>query len=238
MEMRNTCDSRNTPTTLTALLIWTYRDQRAHQMSHQPFALAEKKAPPRIASAPSMDGCRQLMLNHKLGHRIPATGHRQRLVLHPDADAVHQRLIDFTLHDPLGAELLFRHARQGLTPGYSDDIPIPHPVFKSVERGRERIVENVCRVGDGHIERKSIVDPKTGKMRLAWIEIGYPYCPLSYWPSIASVTESRREYRLWFNALTQLWPMIPPLRKWRIEAIGADPAPWGWRNDNCPEQDR
>ena len=55
---------------------------------------------------------------------------------------------------------------------------------------------------------------------------------------MASVTASRLDYRLWFNTLTQLYGLIPPLQSWTVTGMGADASPWGWDNDNQPVAER
>jgi hypothetical protein len=236
MSITNARSNRRGSITLVQLLNWTYHDQRAHTMSHVPFSVTEAHLDTGIQSLFYKNGCEKLLQNRLLGRHIPTTDHKQRRVLHPDADAVHLQVIELSRADPFGALLIFQYASRGMIPDYSDDIPIPQPIYfrqnEGLDRGREKIVQNVHRVGDGHLERKWIIDPTTGRRRLAWVEVGYPYCPLTYWPSISSVTESRRFYRLWFNALNQVWPTLPKLQKWYLDEIGAVAKPWGWDNDN------
>jgi len=230
--------NRRNDVTLINLLAWVYRDQRAQDMSHISLALKEQEEDHFERHKRSQDGCAQLLADRRLGATIPGTESQQRLVLHPDAECVHERLAELSSDDPYGALLVFRHARRGIIPDYSNEIPIPQPVLTLDNRGRERVVKTLCKAGDGDLAYRRIMDPETGKFRMGWIEIGYPYCPITYWPSATSVIESRLDYRLWHNALTQLLPTIPPLRQWEISGIGAESQPWGWANDNIPPVDR
>ena len=221
--------------TLVDLLTWVYRDQRAHDMSHHSLMLMDQAPLETERHALSKDGLAQLAKDRKLGAYIPTTSAAQRLVLHPDAETVHWHLAQLSQNDPYGGLLIFRHAVRGLPPDYCADIPAPQPVRSVTKGGREKAVE--VTVHGGHMEQRRVFNKETKTYRIAWVEVGYPYCPLSYWPSLECVTESRRDYRLWINALTQLLSRLPPLKTWAVRTLGADPAPWGWTNDNLPHQE-
>ena len=224
--------------TLVELIAWVYRDQRAHEMSHITLNLSDLSNGDSEYHRLSRDGCAQLLQDRKLGANIPSTLSQQRLVLHPDAEEIHRHLCDISHSDPYGAILIFRHGRHGMIPDYCQEVPQPQPVYGIDKHGRERIVDSVCRAGDGHLEQRTQIDPQSGKKRFIWVEVGYPYCPITYWPSVASVTASRLDYRLWFNALCDLHRRLPPLKSWAIAELGAVAAPWGWDNDNIPQTDR
>lgn len=230
-------NSRYNIVTLVELLAWVYRDQRAHAMSHHCLAVAEADQAESETYAVSRDGLAKMAKDYKLGASIPTTAAQQRLVLHPDAETVHEQLALLSRHDPYGALLIFRHALRAAIPDYCDDTPIPQAVHSLDKNGKEKVVRAQLRGGDSHIEQRRIFNKETNTYRTAWVEVGYPYCPLSYWPSIECVVESRRDYRLWINALTQLDTMLPLLKKWTVQGLGADPTPWAWDNDNHPRQD-
>lgn len=230
-------DNVHKEVTLVELIAWVYRDQLAHEMSHHCLNLSEQCNVDSEYHSLSRDGCAQLLQDRKLGARIPTTLNQQRLVLHADAELLHRQLCQISQQDPYGALLVFRHARHGLIPDYCHDIPQPQPVYGLDKRGRERIVHSVCMAGDGHVEQRKITDPHSGETRLIWVEVGYAYCPITYWPSATSVSASRLDYRLWFNALTMLWSQLPQLKSWKVTGMGAEAAPWGWDNDNLPPAD-
>ena len=207
-------------------------------MSHRVLTVTDGRDRASEPHGRSQDGCAQLLQDCRLGAIIRNSGARQRLVLHHDADAVHARLVELSTLDSYGALLIFRHAKSATVPDYGADVPLPQPVMTKDCDGRERVIQTVCRAGDGHIERRKILDAATGKYRMTWVEVGYPYCPLTYWPSLSSVAQARLDYRLWFNALSRLLPTIPPLDRWTIAGLGAEAAPWGWDNDNQPLDQR
>ena len=218
--------------TLVDLLTWVYRDQMAHRMSDRQLALSDEDNRTGERRRVLVDSCAQLLRDQPLGAFIPSTGNHQRLVLHPDAEAVHEALCRMSQHDAYGALLIFRHGLWGEIPDYGIEQPRPHPVYAPDKRGRDRIVQTTCKDGDGHLEQRRVRDPQTGRYNLIWVEMVYPYCPLTYWPTLTSVAASRLDYRMWFNALRLLYGMLPPLRQWQVRGIGAESTPWGWDNDN------
>ena len=239
MKKTKNADDCKKRVTLVDLINWTYRDQKAHRMSHHALHPNDISNPDNEYPRKSIDSCVRAMKDHRLGAFIPSTCGQQRLVLHTDADNVHEKLCAISRHDPLGALLVLQYGRSGTVPDYGQDMPQPQPVYGRDRNGRERIVQSTIRAGDGHVEQRRVIDAATGQPRLIWVEVSYPYCPITYWPSAASVAASRREYRMWFNALTQLAGLLPPLQIWQVRGMGAQAAPWGGDNDNLPaHQDR
>lgn len=187
------------PTTAVALLTWTYRNQKADLMSgrdlHHPGGELPVPGGPRPGLAPS----------GWLRPRIRSTGHLQRPALHPDAEAVHDLVVQVSWTDPAGARLVRDYARLGEIPESGDTSPRPGPVYRRTGNNRLRIVED----GDAPAA----------------------FCPLRYVPSLDSVAEARAEYAAWWAALERIAAALPPLRRWQLTGLGAAEAPWQWQPD-------
>jgi len=206
--------------TMVELLTWTYRRQKADLMTAKPLHLPEAPAP-TPPPAWSRDGCVAVARDALLGARIPTTAAAQRPTLHPDADAVHDRVVARSIADPLGAMLLLRHGRSGEPPTWGAEIPRPEPVTRHRD-GREEIIEDATLPGQSHLERRR---PAKG-VAAAWVEVFHPYCPLEYWPSVAVIDQTRLEYAMWRAALVAVFDVLPPLKRWVIRDIGAPSEPW------------
>jgi len=217
------------PTTAVDLLTWVYRSQKADLMSGKELHLADgtvvKDAAP--AAATSRDGCAALRRQAVVGAIIPGTAHLQRYALHPDAEAVHDLVVELSRRDPLGAALLRQHGRYGDIPDTCDIVPQPEPVRRLRNR-REQIVEDAALPGNSHLEARDGRDPDTGAATTVWVEVAHPYCPIRYWPSAATVLEARVEYRAWWRALAAIAGRLPRLQRWRVTGLGAQEKPWAW----------
>jgi hypothetical protein len=217
------------PTTAVELLTWVYRSQKADLMSGRDLFRADGKPAEATVVPPawSRDGCAALRRHATLGAIIPGTAHLQSYALHPDAEKVHDLVVELSRHDPLGASLLRQHGRHGDTPDICDVIPHPEPV-RRIRNRRERIVEDAILPGNSHMEAREWHDAATGAATTTWVEISYPYCPLRYFPCPATVLEARVEYCAWWRALAVLAGRLPTLERWRVTGMGAVERPWAW----------
>jgi len=201
---------------LAELLIWVYRDQRADIMTgrglHVPDP-ASDEAKLSLEMRTSACGCAALEAISLLGSRIKTTGWLQRPSLHPDAERLHDALVDMSLEDWLGAALLFRFAVAGELPDYGDGAQELGPMFDA----RDRIIQ------DRYVETVELVDC-VGRVSLVPLR----YCPIEAYPSNDWIELSRAEYRQWHKALSRLWDYVQDLRlsKWRLEGVGAEAEPW------------
>jgi hypothetical protein len=206
------------PTTLTALLVWTYARQKADVMSGKGLWTSERKANavPEPAQQWSGCGCAQLAAVAALGARIERGGW-QRPALHPDAELVHDLVVEQSKDDWAGAMLLQRYGRQGDTPDWSDG----RQEFEPLRDGRDRIVQ------DRYDEVAMVIDGR-GRERA----VPVLYCPIRLYPDDAWISMTRGEYRLWHGALGRLVRALahPPagrgLIRWTVTGLGAAAEPW------------
>jgi len=204
--------------TVATLLTWTYLRQKADVMSAKPLHLPEGEGDEDPPQGWSKDGCVLLARANRLGEIIPTTAHAQRPALHPDAEIVHDLVVELSRTDPLGAMLLVRHGQAGEAPPQGGVTPHPEPVTR-LRDGREEIVEDASLPGTSHLERRR--NPKAKGGGSVWVEVPHCYCPITYWPPLAEVEESRLEYRVWRRALTTIANRLPQLRRWDVRGIGA-----------------
>jgi hypothetical protein len=206
------------PITLTALLVWTYARQKADVMSAKGLWTSERTgaAEPEPVQQWSGCGCAQLAEVAALGARIEKGGW-QRPAVHPDADLVHDLVIEQSKTDWAGAILLRRYGRQGGTPEWSDGRQEFEPLYDE----RDRIVQ------DRYDEVILVTDGK-GRERAKPVL----YCPVRLYPDDAWIAMTRGEYRLWHGALGRLARMLadPPegrsLTRWSVTGLGAAAEPW------------
>jgi hypothetical protein len=223
--------------TATALLTWVYRDQKADRMSGKDLYTG---GPPKTIGARSEnyhggwsgDGCAAAAEIGRIGTLIRGTGQHQRPALHPDAEAVHDLMVELSKDDPLGARLLCRHARRDDQPDFSDEIPCPGPVRRQAANHRMVTVEDACLPGNSHVERRHRRLPGTTKRTYVWVEVPHLFCPLDYQPSPAAIAESRIEYVVWWRALVKLAAQLPKLGRWQVTGLGAVEIPWSW-SETC-----
>ncbi|HVI52926.1 MAG TPA: hypothetical protein VM661_17085 [Candidatus Sulfotelmatobacter sp.] len=202
---------------LAPLLVWVYRDQKADKMSGRglwaPEAEADAAPGVQVVRRWSGCGCAQLEAIALLGSRIDATGWQQRPVLHPDAEVLHDRLVEMSREDWMGALLLRRYGGDGGMPDWGDGDQELGPVFDA----RDKIVQ------DHSDEMVEVVDA-VGRNLLVPVR----YCPLEAYPSDDWVALTRGEYRQWFAALERLWARLDGLAfsRWRLDGLGAEAEPW------------
>lgn len=219
------------PVCLVTAVTWVYRDQRAHLNSH--FTLAMPIHKDDQDAIPSQQDSASLRLARygALGADIASTHRHHRPQLHPDAESIHACLASLSQTDPYGAHLVARHGLWAQAPDYSNEVPIPEPVMRLNAFGRDEIIDDATIPGNGAITPQTVSDPKTGTTTQHWVETPYLYCPLRYWPSPADVAQSRLDYRIWHRALTRLMAILPTLKRWTIQDIGAVANPWDWADD-------
>ncbi len=203
-------------TTMVALLVWTYQRQKADVMSGKglwtPEARTESGEEPKRWSG---CGCAQLEAVAALGARVQPGGW-QRPALHPDAELVHDSLVELSRADWLGAMLLRRHARQGGAPDWSEG----RQEFEPERDARDRIVQ------DRYDEVVTVIDQR-GRERA----IPVLYCPLRKYPDDSWIEMTRGEYRNWHRALGLLAERLAEagprrLVRWRVAGLGAEAEPW------------
>ncbi|HEY1722544.1 MAG TPA: hypothetical protein VGG27_14975 [Magnetospirillaceae bacterium] len=206
------------PATLTALLVWTYARQKADIVSGKGLWTPKRiaKAEPEPVQQWSGCGCAQLAEVAALGARIEKGGW-QRPAVHPDAELVHDLLVEQSKTDWAGAMLLLRYGRQGGTPEWSDGRQEFEPVYDD----RDRVIQ------DRYDEVALVIDGR-GRERA----VPVLYCPVRPYPDDAWVQMTRGEYRLWHGSLRRLADSLanPPLDKrlirWALTGLGAAAEPW------------
>jgi len=202
---------------LAQLLVWVYRDQKADKMSGRglwaPEAEADAGPNVQVVKRWSACGCAQIEAIGLLGTRIETTGWQQRPTLHPDAEAIHDRLVEMSREDWIGALLLRRHGGDAGVPDWDDGVQELGPVFDQ----RDKMVQ------DRYDEVVQVIDA-VGRNLLVPLR----YCPLEVYPSDDWVELSRGEYRQWHAALTRLMGRLEgvSLTRWRLDGLGAAAEPW------------
>lgn len=205
-------------TDLVALLIWTYQRQKADVMSGRGLWTPEVRASADLEPSQGWSGCgcAQLEAVAALGVRIEPGGW-QRPALHPDAELVHDLVVELSRTDWVGATLLRRHGRQGDMPDWGAGPQVLEPV----RDGRDRIVQ------DRYDEVVTIRDA-AGRERV----VPVPYCPVQRFPSDEWLDMIRGEYRHWFAALRRLAAMLSRpadgrrLSRWTVSGLGTTAEPW------------
>ncbi len=216
------------PITAVGLLTWVYRDQKADVMSGKELHAAETGTADSETyhGGWSADGCAAIAEIARVGAIVRGTGQHQYPALHPDAEAVHDRVVALSRTDPLGARLLLVHGRRGDTPEFGTTIPAPGPVRRRTGNNRLQIVEDATLPGNSHLERRERRIRGTARRSRVWVEVHYPFCPLSYSPSFEAAAETQAEYQAWWRALARVAAGLPPLRRWRLAGLGANETPW------------
>lgn len=205
------------PITLAALLVWTYARQKADVMSGK--GLWTSKRASRVEPEPVQQwsgcGCAQLAAVAALGARIEKGGW-QRPAVHPDAELVHDLVVEQSKTDWAGAMLLRRYGQQGGAPEWPDARQEFEPVYDD----RDRIIQ------DRYDEVALVTDGK-GRERA----VPVLFCPVRLYPDDAWVAMTRGEYRLWHGSLTRLARALenPPagrgLVRWALTGLGAAAEP-------------
>jgi len=207
-------------TGLVDLLVWTYQRQKADLMSGKGLWTPEQRADASPIDQPTRRwsgcGCAQLAAVAALGARIEKGGW-QRPALHPDAELVHDLVIEMSRTDWAGAMLLMRYGRQGGMPEWSEG----RQEFEPERDERDRIVQ------DRYDEVVLALDVR-GRERAVPVR----YCPVRLYPSDAWIEMTRGEYRTWHRALARLAKALASrpegagLGRWRIVGLGAAAEPW------------
>ena len=190
--------------TLVALMTWTYRKQRADEMTGK--ALVGERSTPALPPPPawSLDGCYRMEAISRLGCKVDGGGW-QRPAVHPDAEALHDCVVELSRTDWIGARLVQRYGRLGVMPDWH---PAPQRLVPSRDaRGRPRVTE---------IERVRV----KGRSCAVLASI------LRLDPEDSFVDSLRQEYTLWQCALASIQRASPPLTRWRIAGLGAISNPW------------
>jgi hypothetical protein len=202
------------PATLVALMSWTYRRQRADEMTGK--ALAGEKGGAAAEPRPgwSLDGCYRIEAISRLGCKIDGGGW-QRPAVHADAEALHDCVVALSQSDWIGARLVQRYGRQGTVPDWH---PQPQRLVPSRDaRGRPRVVE-------------------VGRVRVKGRDAVILASPLRLDPEDSYIGSLRHEYTLWHCALTRIQAMRPMLARWRITELGAAACPWGCIKETLSSQ--
>ena len=213
---------RQESTHLVGLLIWVYQRQKADVMTGRslwsPELAAEAAKLGRPIRQVSRCGCARIGEIGLLGTQIDGGGW-QRPALHPDAELVHDRLVELSRKDWIGALLLQRYGRQGGVPEWDGG----RQEFEPVRDQRDRIIQNRC---------AEVVMFRDGRGRL--IEASVPYCPVQPYPSDEWLALLRGEYAHWFTALQSLAADLSGrvLTRWQMIGLGAEATPWT-RNDEA-----
>jgi hypothetical protein len=189
---------------LAALMIWTYRRQRADEMTGRTLFGEKGGAPLPPGPRWSLDGCYRIEAEAKLGCKIDGGGW-QRPAVHPDAEALHDCVVVLSRTDWIGARLLMRYGRQGATPDWH---PEPQRLVPWRDaRGRPRVVE---------MERVKV----KGRSSIVLAS------PLRLDPEDSYIASLRHEYSCWRDALAAIDDMLPALSRWRVTGLGAVAQPW------------
>ena len=209
--------------TLVALLVWTYQRQKAEAMSGKglwgPEQQIEGQGSDGLREAPrqwSGCGCAQLAAVAALGARIELGGW-QRPALHPDAELVHDLVVEMSKTDWAGALLLRRYGFQGGAPEWSEG----RQEFEPERDARDRVIQ------DRYDEVALVIDTR-GRERA----VPVLYCPVRKYPDNSWIDMTRGEYRVWHSALARLARAlgVPPdgrgLVRFRIADLGAAAEPW------------
>lgn len=160
-----------------ALLVWTYRNQRADVVVDHGLGLHRTEASLDGVEfhGASACGCAAVGRIHELGARVDGTG--GCAALHEDAEVVHGAV---TRLEPWEVSMVVRHARAGDRPDTMAGV-------------RPRAVWDVNRRGQVTVR----YEPWDKGRRYGW-------CPVRWTVSIAAMEAARLEYTLWRCALDRV----------------------------------
>jgi hypothetical protein len=166
------------PTDIEALLVWTYRKQRADRVLAADAGLFDQEATidGGQRSATSRDGVAAMARIGALGVRVNGAA-ASAGALHVDAEVVHDAV---TSLPPIEAALVIAHARAGTRPDDSEIVP-PRAGPRRNERGR--IIRCYAEWDESR--------------RYGWTPIGWTVEP-------TTADAVRVEYELWRRALDTL----------------------------------
>lgn len=182
--------------TLWELLVWTYRDQKAHVVTGRGLYDLEAAADGEVIQGVSGDGCAVIERIGLVGGRIDGGPHAAlNTRLHPDAEAVHDAVLSLA---PLLVPLVIQYSCADEQPERSDVQPHPFPTRREKRDEKwGRAVhegESICyRIAVA--ERMAVEVPVydfrgRGRRELVGHElqtVEVLYCPLDWWPSPALV---------------------------------------------------
>lgn len=205
-----------TDTTLVRLLAWVYRDQRADIMMGDDFTHppTNRIDLPHVLTAGDRGSWAKLAPQVELGAAIRSTGHLQRAVLHPDAEAVHQVMHRLWREDWLVAALVFQHARTGDVPSWQVE-----PMGWEPALGWKTDTVAVPMAGE-------VVDIRNKHGQL--VEATVYHTPVRPYPGAEMAELARAVYQAWHRGLERTFVGLRSVRlqRWALTRIGAVPAPW------------
>ena len=158
-----------------ALLVWTYRRQRADVVIGSGAGLLDAEAAADEVERHGISGCgcAAVASIERLGCRVDGGG-MSAGALHPDAETVHQAVQKLPVP---AAQMVMRCARWGDVP---DWMPRGRPIARAVRNGRGQAVVR-CEAWDRHRH--------------------YGWCPIEWVVSVARIEAARREYAIWHSAI-------------------------------------
>lgn len=147
--------------------------------------------------------------------------------VHPDAELVHDAVMEISGDSVAAAKLVIRHARVGGVPDWED--PQPRPFMVDADRrcdehyGRwlYRVEPKLYRDYVMRVAER-IYDPKTGKTA----EI--MYCPVRWDPSLERVANVNAEYLFWHGAMRALERLLSAVvfKDHLLTGFAAPEEPW------------
>ena len=191
------------PVDVERLLIWAYRDQRAHVIINLGLGLEAIEAglDDVVKYAISGDGCVAVAAIAELGCRVDTSPTRM-CDLHPDAERVH---IAVSALDKPVQMMVIRCALMAERPNW---LPGARPKAQA-QRGRRGAVH--VRYADSDKNRN------------------YGWCPVEWHPSLAFIEAMRREYTMWHQAVADVSKALRKpgiLKSHRIAGFIAPDRPW------------
>lgn len=190
-----------------ALLIWTYRDQRADLYAGGArMHPLERAADGHRVFGRSADGCAAIEDRAMLGADVDVRGHVVGgMAIDDDAEHVHGLVASLGLV----AATLMRHARAGSRPGWAADVA---PL---------RIVPLY--------EERRWPDPAVPR------HPGWLYCPFVVDDNHGEIAFQRAEYTAWVSGLILvaygLRQETGRLRRWQVTDVLPPVTPWGLDED-------
>ncbi len=214
---------------------WAYRDQLVDRLSGRTLPGMERAGEEGEARATSRDGIAALQRIAALGLRIPGGGcWGGSTDCHPDAEQLHDIVLDIGRERWLAAALILRFGQSGEPPPTTDQQPVPYPTEPDWERdriGRAVIAgQTVCyrvAVAERVAERIPIIERRGRSRRVIvgyrWESRDIEYCPLDWQPSPQWIEAVNGEHRAWRAAMDLLLARLGgvPFRSHRIQGVQA-----------------
>lgn len=216
--------------TLWDFLVWAYRKQKVDVMTGRTLHGLEAKADGEERHGVSGDGVARMLSIGRLGVIVQSGGHWIGGDCHPDAEKIHDAVLELGKVDWLGALAIMQHARAGEPPERCDYQPIPRPTIadnRDDDYQRVRIdgrLVNVKIVTAEHIrEPVPVYDDRGNRLVVMrhgepvpayqpgpWIKI--EYCPIDWDPPIQIVDVTNGVYDHWMRALETLGAALVGVR--------------------------